>query len=522
MFQLAVIFRGLKAQLTVNLAFFLLFAILLTDFVVIRIIEEKLLQERIEQSREFLVEIGSEVFAKDSAGNLKAGAKKRRLDTENPWIIFGLFSTKAGEEIRFGRTPPETLRDIGRANKAVFASGEKQQFFLGDTWGVFWKQSKYMVISEPFLASEPIGAATLVIRLDDIYTNLRQSQKIIFFYCLANLFILLFLGMLRMSRIVIRPIHRFIRLTDDLRSTDQFPAYPAKRNTEFGQLSNAIHRMARRIEEDKERIESSLHSLEKVHADLKNTQQEMVRAEKLASIGRLSAGIAHEIGNPIGVVLGYLGLLKRQPALRANPSGQEYIERAESEINRINTIIRQLLDFSRSSASDKQIVFMHALIKDVRQMFSHQPLMGKISLKTELGAENNKVYADYQQLRQVLINLLINAVDSISSSKNSENGEIRLQTRDITKTDENAVNHAPTIELTVSDNGTGIAREEIDNIFDPFYTTKEPGKGTGLGLSVSYMIIEQFGGVIRVNSIVNQGTALSIYLPAANGYVPKH
>jgi len=111
--------------------------------------------------------------------------------------------------------------------------------------------------------------------------------------------------------------------------------------------------------------------------------------------------------------------------------------------------------------------------------------------------------------------LLINAIDSIAASSNSEGGEIRLQTRDIPVSDENALNQGPTIELTVSDNGTGIAREEIDNIFDPFYTTKEPGKGTGLGLSVSYMIIEQFGGAIRINSEVNQGTALSIYLQAA-------
>ena len=509
------IFRGLKTQLTVNLAFFLLIAILLTDFVVIRIVEEKLLQERIRQSRQILKEIGHVFFEKQFGGNINEVPANVGLKAAPPWIAFGLFSTRAGEGARFGEMPPEMIPAVERSNKKLVHANDYEQFFLGDTWGVFWKQNKYMVISEPFLASEPMGAATLVIRLDDIYADLRHSQKIIFFYCLANLFLLLFIGMLRMSRIVIRPIHRFIRLTDDLRSTDQFPAYPGKRDTEFGQLSNAIHRMARRIEEDKERLESSLHSLEKVHADLKNTQQEMIRAEKLASIGRLSAGIAHEIGNPIGVVLGYLGLLKRQAAFKENTSGQEYIERAESEINRINTIIRQLLDFSRSTASEKQIVFMNALIKDVRQMFFHQPLMGKIALRAELSAENEKVYADYQQLRQVLINLLINAIDSIAASSNSEGGEIRLQTRDIPVSDENALNQGPTIELTVSDNGTGIAREEIDNIFDPFYTTKEPGKGTGLGLSVSYMIIEQFGGVIRINSEVNQGTALSIYLQAA-------
>lgn len=510
------LFKGLKTKLTVNLAFFLLLAILLTDFVVIQIVEKNLIQERMQQGKQFIKEAGADYFRRQQMANptTHTSAANDPLDTSHPWIACGVFSFKNGERITIGHLPAEIKINIESANEEIIQSREPQYLFFGETWGVFWRQNKYATISEPFLTPRFAGAGTIVIQLEDIYAVLRQSQKIIIFYCVANLIILLFIGMLRLSRIVVRPIHRFIRLTEDLRSTDQFPADAGRHDTEFAQLSNAIHRMARRIEEDKERIEKSLHSLEIAHTDLKNAQNEMIRTEKLASIGRLSAGIAHEIGNPIGIVLGYLGLLKRQPAFKDNPNGQEYIDRAESEINRINTIIRQLLDFSRSSASDKQIVFMHALIKDVRQMFLHQPLMRKIELTHELSATNDKVYADYQQLRQVLINLLINAVDSIAVSSNRETGKISLQTRDIAQSDANALNHFQTIELTVTDNGTGIAREEIDNIFDPFYTTKEPGKGTGLGLSVSYMIVEQFGGTIQVRSELNQGTAMSIYLQA--------
>lgn len=499
------LFRGLKTKLTVNLAFFLLLAILLTDFVVIQIVEKNLIQERLQQGKQFIKEVRVDLL--EPQNDLS--------NASHPWIAYGLFSLKNGERITIGQLPSEIKINIESANEEIIQTGEPQYLFLSQTWGVFWKQNKYVAISAPFLASRFEGAGTILVGLEDIYGALRQSQKIIIFYCLANLMVLVFIAMLRLSRIVVRPIQRFIRLAEELRSTDQFPADDGRHDTEFAQLSNAIHRMARRIEEDKERIEKSLHSLELAHTDLKNAQNEMIRTEKLASIGRLSAGIAHEIGNPIGIVLGYLGLLKRQPAFKENPSGQEYIDRAESEINRINTIIQQLLDFSRSSASDKQIVFMHALIKDVRQMFLHQPLMRKIALTHELSATNDRVYADYQQLRQVLINLLINAVDSIAVSSNCEIGKISLKTRDIGQSDENAVNHSQTIELTVTDNGTGIAREEIDNIFDPFYTTKEPGKGTGLGLSVSYMIVEQFGGTIQVRSELNQGTAMSIYLQAA-------
>ena len=499
------LFRGLKTKLTVNLAFFLLLAILLTDFVVIQIVEKNLIQERMQQGKQFIKEAGADFL----------GPQNDLLNAPHPWIAYGVFSFKNGQRITIGQLPSEIKINIESANEKIIQTGEPQYLFLSQTWGVFWKQNKYVAISAPFLASQFAGAGTVLVRLEDIYGALRQSQKIIIFYCLANLMVLVFIAMLRLSMIVVRPIQRFVRLAEELRSTDQFPADAGRHDTEFAQLSNAIHRMARRIEEDKERIEKSLHSLEIAHTDLKNAQNEMIRTEKLASIGRLSAGIAHEIGNPIGIVLGYLGLLKRQPAFKENPNGQEYIDRAESEINRINTIIRQLLDFSRSSASEKQIVFVHALIKDVRQMFLHQPLMRKIVLTHELSATNDKVYADYQQLRQVLINLLINAVDSIAVSSNCEIGKISLKTRDIAQSNETAVNHSQTIELTVTDNGTGIARDEIDNIFDPFYTTKEPGKGTGLGLSVSYMIVEQFGGTIQVRSEINQGTAMSIYLQTA-------
>ncbi len=510
------LFQGLKTKIALNFAFFLLLAILLTDFVVVRIVQKNLIQDRMQRGEQFIDEVSKEFFKNKITGQPTITTVVTRLmDISYPEATYALFTVKEEKSLEFGHLPPDILVDIGKINRDSVKNNDRRHFFLGKTWGVFWTQNKYAVITKPYLKSDSAVAATIAIKLDDIYSNLRESQKIIVFYSLANLFVLLFIGMLRLSRIVVRPIHRFIRLTEDLRSTDQFPDYPEKRDTEFSKLSNAIHRMARRIETDKERIEESLHCLEKAHADLKKTQKEMIRAEKLASIGRLSAGIAHEIGNPLGVVLGYLGLLKRQTAFAADPSGKDYIERAESEINRINTIIRQLLDFSRSSTSDKQIVFIHALIKDVGQMFLNQPLMGNIELVYDCTATKDTTHADYQQLRQVLINLLINAVDSIAVSSNSEAGKILLQTSDIEASSENAISQSPTVELTVTDNGTGIAREEIDNIFDPFYTTKEPGKGTGLGLSVSYMIIEQVGGIIKVNSELDKGTAISIYLPVS-------
>ncbi len=508
--------HGLKTQLGFNLVLFLLLAILLTDFVVIRIIEKGLIHHRVAYGRQLIRQIGDDFFdSRPLHGPKNVSNAHAPSATGHPFLIHGLFTTKAGDVVQLGALPPDASLDFARVNERTRNSGNYREFFSGQTWGVFWKQSKYVVISGPVSGDSREGAATLLIQLEDIYRALRDSQKLFFIYALANLFLLSALALFRFSRIVVRPIHRFIRLTEQVRSTEHFPAYPGRRNHEFNRLSNAIHQMASRIEADKEQLQGSLHSLKIAHSELKRTQKEMIRAEKLASVGRLSAGVAHEIGNPIGIVLGYLGLLKRLPVFQTENEGLDYIVRAEYEISRINHIIRQLLDFSRTSPGEKSILSVHSLIQDVGRMISDQPLMRNIELSYDLSAVHDTVFADYQQLRQVLVNLLINAADSIELAENSETGCIRLQTRQMAADDPAAPCDSASIELIVADNGTGIARKDIENIFDPFYTTKEPGKGTGLGLSVSYMIMEQLNGTIEARSELNKGTTMCLFLPLA-------
>ena len=508
--------QGLKTKLTINLAFFLLLAILLTDFVVVRIVEKSWVQERIRHGRELAA-----TLSRSASSNLKAASSEegRPLQTfhskSRPLMVHVLISGKEGLSRDFGQMPGQMAFNPADANRAVIKSGESKRLFLGSTWGVFWKQHKYAAITEPWMSSPDSGATTVIVPLEDIYRKLQASQKVVAFYGLINLFILLGLLRFRLDRIVLRPIQRFIRITEQVNSSEQFPVYAGQRNNEFSQLSNAIQQMARRIEADKEQIENSLNSLKVAHNDLKAAQKEMIRAEKLASVGRLSAGIAHEIGNPIGIVLGYLSMLKNQASIRDDHRAADYIERSESEINRINQIIRQLLDFSRAAPGEQEAVSVHGLIDDVARMFADQPMMRNITLSRQLEAETDQVFVDYQQLRQVLVNLLINAADSIGFSENAGFGDIRMRTRELPADSANAVNNSDTIEISVVDNGCGIAGKDIDNIFDPFYTTKEPGKGTGLGLSVSYMIIEQFGGTIAAKSERNKGTTMAVYLPRA-------
>jgi len=231
----------------------------------------------------------------------------------------------------------------------------------------------------------------------------------------------------------------------------------------------------------------------------------------MASVGRLSSGIAHEIGNPIGIVIGYLELLKQKDI--PDDEKNEYIKRAGNEINRINIIIRQLLDFSRPSDEKPKIIGAHEIIKDIADIVKYQPFMSNIKINLSLEAENDNVLADSNQLRQIFLNLIINAADAISSSQNKLNGRFMMASEVINETDAGAINGRPSLKISFTDNGPGIPDESIGNIFDPFYTTKEPGKGTGLGLFVCFALIEGMGGKIKAQSRDKEGTTMMIYLP---------
>jgi signal transduction histidine kinase len=268
--------------------------------------------------------------------------------------------------------------------------------------------------------------------------------------------------------------------------------------------------MLKRISEDKDRLQKTVKSLEKANFDLKQAQENIIRAEKLASVGRLSSGIAHEIGNPVSIIIGYLDLIKKNNI--NDEERREFIERSENEINRIDNLIKQLLDFSRPSDIGLKAVPVHEIINDITKALKIQPILANINLKLNLAASIDTIMADPDQLRQVFLNLIINAADAINSSNNKSDGKIIIESKSLTEDGNLGVN--PTkLNIELIDNGSGISEENINNIFDPFFTTKEPGKGTGLGLSVCFMIIDKLGGNIKATSKEGKGTTITITLP---------
>lgn len=399
--------------------------------------------------------------------------------------------------------PCRTLRHVKRTLQESSTISQPITETYGTTWGVFAPGPEFLILARPHGEQSPSGYIGAAASLKPVYVRIRQKQKIILVYLAANILIIGTIGFFRLVKSTVRPVERLVRITESYVDENNFLFFPGPEGNEFGQLSSSLNRMIQRIDSDRKRLRETVASLEEANRKFKQAQKEMIRAEKLASIGRLSAGLAHEIGNPIGIVKGYLDLLQRQSL--DDTKRLQYIHRASGELERIDRLIRQLLDFARSSSADKRQIHINSLLKDIFELFQTRKKMDHITFTLKPEASYDLLETSEARLRQVLLNFLLNAVDAIEEQGTDYEGKIFIAS------EEDKITNS--LVITVSDNGCGIDPAYLANIFDPFFTTKEPGKGTGLGLSVSHTIIESLGGRITVDSSPGRGTEIKIILP---------
>lgn len=368
----------------------------------------------------------------------------------------------------------------------------------------------YLVSALPVVRRGSVAGAVAMIRsLEPLAREMWRIEKMVLGYILINLVVLVVIGFFRMRQLVVRPIERLVSLADRYSDQDTILFTAGSPEGEFGQLARSLNAMLTRIEQDRHSLEKTVAELEAANRRLKQQQQEMIRTEKLASVGRLAAGLAHEIGNPLGIVQGYLGLLDQAPL--QDEESRDFVRRADRELQRVNTLIRQLLDFARVSEGNPEPASLHEVLFKVIEMMRVQAIFRDMQIRCDFAASRDLVYADQDRLRQVFVNCLLNSADAIIAAGRRDDGVIAVST-DL-PAPETGDAKAGCIRIRISDNGTGITMEEQANIFDPFYTTKEPGKGTGLGLSVSLSIIESMGGRMEMDSDAGQGSELSIFLP---------
>jgi two-component system NtrC family sensor kinase len=382
------------------------------------------------------------------------------------------------------------------------------------TWGILSPQKGDLFLATPLSQNKAVvGMASIQIPLSSMYDAIRESQKIVLFYILLNTLFLGLLGFYLLHRSLVRPINRLVKRAEEFKEGETFFLTPTSGQNEFGKLSRALNLMLRGLEESKAELKTSVTSLEEANVELRQAQEEIIRSEKLASIGRLASGIAHEIGNPIGIVLGYLDLLKGNGLDKEEKS--DIIDRIGEEIDRVNRTIRNLLDFSRPSKGEVKEVSVHRTITDMLDMLKPQPMMADVALTFDKGADRDTVLVDPDKLKQVFLNIVMNAVDAMEAGQASHGASQKVLSirTELSPDARSEKKNGHRVHINFIDNGPGISTEEIHRIFDPFYTTKEPGKGTGLGLSVSLRIVEDMGGDIKANSEQGTGTTVTVILP---------
>ncbi|NDP40810.1 MAG: HAMP domain-containing protein [Rhodoferax sp.] len=287
---------------------------------------------------------------------------------------------------------------------------------------------------------------------------------------------------------------------------------PVRSKDEFGRVAASFNHMTDALQASRSDMQDMLHTLESKVTErtreLMAAKAEVAQGEKLASIGVLASGIAHELNNPLTGVLTFTSLMRKKAAEGSEDAAD--LDLVIRETKRCASIIRRLLDFAREKVPVKGFFNLNLVVEDTVRFVERPASLQHIEIMTALDPALPQIWGDADLMKQVVMNLLVNAQQAIEGQ-----GRITVATRlcPSTDSDQPGVDASPMVEVSVTDTGCGIPPDNLERIFDPFFTSKEVGKGTGLGLSVSYGIIKAHGGKITVDSVVDEGTTFHVCLP---------
>lgn len=548
---------SLRLEVIVNISVLMMVAILLIGFTIAKTNENAIIQERIRSSEDMVKDFqaildfmarGNREFSLGNAAVRKEIQAFIDIYVRGKGFYDVMVFDQAMKPVGGKRTePPDRPYDRNRLKKAMesgllstdidkaggFLSPEYRKLKL---YAPLWSQGKVA------------GAVRMEVPLGDVMIHLLRSQRIILLSIVVDAAILIVFGSFLLSRVLVKPLKGLVKLTQKISEGDFNETIESSSANEIGQLIYSFNRMIDRLRENQEDLDEHVKSLEETNKQLKQAHEELIRTEKLATVGRFAAGVAHEVGNPLGAILGYVSMLEIEGT--GAEDSKDYLKRIEKEIERINHIVRELLDFSRPSKGEIRDVEVNGILENTLSLLSYQKNFKNIDTRLELDPDLPRVQGDESQLSQVFMNIILNALDAMPAG-----GILGIQTRIYTveaplrdrfleasaprrKNDpvESDYSHLRKpnplaaalvkfsrgerlVKVRISDTGNGIRKEDLEVIFDPFFTTKPPDKGTGLGLSICLRIVESMGGVLRVESEFGKGSAFEVYLPVQGGPV---
>jgi two-component system NtrC family sensor kinase len=361
-----------------------------------------------------------------------------------------------------------------------------------------------------------LGVLDIVYPLESIDRTIRQNTLTIALLSIGFVVFAAVLVSLLVQRAVYAPLADLQDGASRLAGGDLDQPIPVRSGDELGQLAESFNSMMQALRASRVELQDWGHTLEQkveeASRELRVAQAEAARGEKLASVGLLAAGIAHELNNPLTGVLTFSTLVRKQ--LPDGSPEAEDLDLVIEETRRCAGIIRRLLDFAREKTPEKRYVDLNRVIENAVQLVEQAATAADIAIELELAPDLPAVWIDEELVEQVVMNMLVNAQHAIEGE-----GRISVRTRV-------CENHQPggsgtraqaMAEISIRDTGCGIPEENLQKIFDPFFTTKAVGRGTGLGLSVSHGTIEAHGGSIEVDSTVGEGSEFRVYLPLNGG-----
>ncbi len=303
------------------------------------------------------------------------------------------------------------------------------------------------------------------------------------------------------TRFVNRPINRLLAATKKAAQGDLDQTVRIRSYDELGELSDSFNHMIMELKRSRDAIEGWTQTLEQRveerTQELQQVQNQLIRAGKMAALGELAAGVAHEINNPLTGVLTFSSLILKK--IDENHPWRKDMENIVQQTTRCRNIVKALLDFARQRKPDKRESDIHLLIDRTLTLVENQARFQNIKIVKEFKPDIPMLFIDGDQLQQVFMNIVINAADAMGEN----GGTLTIRTGI----------HNGMVEISFTDTGCGINKDHLPKIFTPFFTTKETGKGTGLGLAISYGIIETHGGDIEVVSEPGKGSTFRIKLP---------
>jgi two-component system NtrC family sensor kinase len=366
-------------------------------------------------------------------------------------------------------------------------------------------------------ATHVLGVLDITMSLEEVDREIAALRRDRLASGVLSVAVLALMLSLIVRRGVVRPVRALVEGTRRVGEGDLNYRLPVRSRDEIGVLASSFNQMTCSLQRTQGELDALVQTLEerveKRTRELRDAQAQLAQTEKLASLGKLSASIAHEINNPLSGILTYAKLLSRK--LRAGPPDAEGIPVAlqqlaliERETQRCSAIVRNLLDFARQREPTFQRVAVPAVLEEALSLLANRLSLQNVTVAKEY-APVPEVRADSGQLRQAFVNILMNACEAMPGG-----GDVRVAVRESEAPREGKGGAAPrSVEVAISDGGQGITPEHLGKVFDPFFTTKE--KGTGLGLSVVYGIVEKHGGKITVESVLGRGTTVSLRFPAA-------